>query len=245
MPKPIALQLYSVRDDVRKDIERVIAKVAALGFDGIEPFGLTPKTAAMTRRACDEQGLQVVSVHAPVPVGDNAQAVMEIAEALGCGSVVPSTSQSDCETLAALDAAIDRYAEAHQRLADGGFRLGIHNHWWEYEPVDGVYPYQVMLERLPREVFFEVDTYWVQTAAFDPVEVLHEMAGRARLLHIKDGPALVAEPMVPAGQGTLDIAGIVRANAAHSEALIVEFDACATPIWEAVAASRAYLEALR
>lgn len=245
MPKPIALQLYSVRDDVKNDIDRVIAKVAALGFDGVEPFGLTPETAAVTRRACDDHGLKVVSVHAPMPVGDNAQAVMEIAEILACNSVVPSTSQHDCESLAALDAAIDRYTEAQQRLADGGLRLGIHNHWWEYEPVDGVYPYKLMLERLPREVFFEVDTYWVQTAAFDPVEVLREMAGRARLLHIKDGPALVAEPMVPAGQGTLDIAAIVRANAAHSEALIVEFDDCATPIWEAVAASRAYLQALR
>lgn len=245
MPKPIALQLYSVRDHVKSDLERTIAQVAALGFDGVEPFGLDPETAARTRRACDEHHLKVVSFHAPTPAGDDVQVVLEMADALGCESVVPSSSQADCETLAAIEAVCDKYLEAHANLAARGLRLGIHNHWWEYEPVEGVYPYKVMLERLPPEVFFEVDVYWVQAAALDPVEVLREMAGRARLLHIKDGPALVGEPMVPAGQGTVDIAGIVRANAAHSEALIVEFDACATPIWEAVEASRSYLAALR
>lgn len=245
MTRPIALQLYSVRDHVKDDIERAIAKVAELGFDAVEPFGLTPETAAITKRACDEHGLDVVSVHVPAPVGDEVDNVLAIAAALDCSRVVSGASPGDCATLAAVIDCCERFTEAHETAAANGLRFGVHNHWWEFEPVAGVYPYKLLLERLPSEVFFEVDVYWVQTAALDPVDVLREMAGRARLLHIKDGPALVGEPMVPAGQGTLDIAGIVRASAANSEALIVEFDACATPIWEAVAASRQYVASLR
>lgn len=244
MRKPIALQLYSVRDQLAADLEGAIARVAALGFDGVEPFGLTPETAERTRRACDDQGLSVVSVHAAPPVGGDAETVLAIAEALGCQRVVSGATEADCATLAGVSACCERFSEANETLRAKGLRFGVHNHWWEYEPVDGVYPYRMLIERLPAEVFFEVDVYWVQTAAVDPTVVLGEMAGRARLLHIKDGPALVGEPMVPAGQGSLDIAGIVRANAAHTEALIVEFDACATPIWEAVEASRAYVASL-
>ncbi|HZJ08375.1 MAG TPA: sugar phosphate isomerase/epimerase [Trueperaceae bacterium] len=245
MTKPIALQLYSVRDQLKVDLEGTVARVAELGFDGVEPFGLTPETAERTRRACDDHGLSVVSVHAAAPVGDDADTVLAIADALGCSRVVSGTSVSDCETLSGVMACCERFAEAHETLKSRGLRFGIHNHWWEYEVVAGVYPYRQLLDWLPSEVFFEVDVYWVQTAAIDPIAVLREMAGRARLLHVKDGPALVGEPMVPAGQGSLDIAGIVRANAAHSEALIVEFDACASPIWEAVAASRGYVASLR
>lgn len=245
MKKPIALQLYSVRDHLRADLEGTIARVAALGFDGVEPFGLTPETAARTRRACDDHGLSIVSVHAAAPVGPEAERVLAVVDALGCQRVVAGASESECQTVAGVERCCARFAEAHDALKERGLRFGLHNHWWEYEPVDGVYPYRLFLERLPQEVFFEVDVYWVQTAAFDPIAVLREMAGRARLLHVKDGPALVGQPMVPAGQGSLDIAGIVRANAANTEALIVEFDECATPIWEAVEASREYVLALR
>lgn len=245
MPTPIALQLYSVRDDFAADLEGTIARVAGLGYDGVEPFGLTPATAGRTRRACDAHGLKIVSVHAAAPVGDRADEVLAIADALGCPSVVAGAGLHECQTLAGVQRCCERFAGAHETLRGHGLRLGLHNHWWEYEPVEGVYPYRLLLERLPSEVFFEVDVYWVQTAAIDPIEVLREMTGRARLLHVKDGPALVGAPMVPAGQGTLDIAGIVGANAANSEALIVEFDECDTPIWEAVAASREYVASLR
>ena len=245
MNTPIALQLYTVRDLLKSDIEGTIARVAALGFDGVEPFGLTPETAERTRRACDEHGLSVVSVHTPTPVGADLDRVLAVAQALGCDRLVAGASEADCQTLAGVEACCDRFSEAHASLAEKGLRLGLHNHWWEYEPVDGVYPYRLLLERLPQDVFFEVDVYWVQTAALDPIEVLREMAGRARLLHVKDGPALVGRPMVPAGQGSLDMAGVLRANAANTEALIVEFDECATPIWEAVEASREYLLSLR
>ena len=163
-------------------------------------------------------------------LSESAERALAVIEALGCQRVVAGAGESECQTVAGVERCCERFAEAAEALAERGLRFGLHNHWWEYEPVDGVYPYRLMLERLPHEVFFEVDVYWVQTAAVDPIAVLREMAGRARLLHVKDGPALVGQPMVPAGQGSLDIAGIVRANAANSEALIVEFDECATPI---------------
>jgi sugar phosphate isomerase/epimerase len=98
-----------------------------------------------------------------------------------------------------------------------------------------------MLDCLDPAIFFEVDTYWVQTAGLDPATVLEELGRRAVLLHIKDGPAVKGEPQVAVGEGLLDFPGIVQAADSTAEWLIVELDDCATPMLGAVERSYRYL----
>jgi sugar phosphate isomerase/epimerase len=64
---------------------------------------------------------------------------------------------------------------------------------------------------------------------------------RAPLLHIKDGPCVRGEPMVAVGDGTMDFSRIVEAGAGSTEWMIVELDACATDMVEAVEKSYHYL----
>jgi hypothetical protein len=61
------------------------------------------------------------------------------------------------------------------------------------------------------------------------------------LLHIKDGPAVQGEPMVAAGEGSMDFPAIAQAAGGATEWMIVELDACATDMLEAVEKSRRYL----
>jgi hypothetical protein len=61
------------------------------------------------------------------------------------------------------------------------------------------------------------------------------------LLHIKDGPAVRGEPMVAVGDGVLDVPSIIQAGAGSTQWLIVELDACATDMMEAVEKSYDYL----
>jgi sugar phosphate isomerase/epimerase len=99
----------------------------------------------------------------------------------------------------------------------------------------------MMLEDLDPDVFLEVDVYWVQTARQDPVQVIRRLGSRAPLLHIKDGPCQIEEPMTALGEGVVDIPGVVAAGAASTEWLIVELDRCATDMLEAVRKSYQYL----
>ena len=62
---PIALQLYSIRDDVAADFEGALRKVKSLGYDGVEFAGLYGKSAAEVKKMCDEIGLNPISAHVP------------------------------------------------------------------------------------------------------------------------------------------------------------------------------------
>lgn len=63
---PIALQLYSVRDDMAADFEGTLRKVRELGYDGVEFAGLHGRQPAEVRRLLAENGLAAVSAHVPI-----------------------------------------------------------------------------------------------------------------------------------------------------------------------------------
>jgi sugar phosphate isomerase/epimerase len=131
--------------------------------------------------------------------------------------------------------------ESNAQARSHGVSFAVHNHWWEYEKVDGRYVYHVMLELLDPSVLFELDTYWIKTAGCDPAAVVKEFGARAPLLHIKDGPAVKEQPMVALGEGAIDIPAILEASKGNAEWLIVELDRCATDMTEAVRKSCDYL----
>ena len=238
----IALQLFTVRDALGRDLEGTLKRVAAVGYRAVEPFGLTPDTAALTRRLCDDLGLGIPSVHVPLPTGDAKDAVLEVLAHLRPERVVSGLGKAEFATWDLVERSTHRLTEAHALLVGEGYTFGVHNHWWEYQQVAGRYPYRFLLENLPPDVFFELDVYWMQTGGVDPAATIKEFGNRAPLLHLKDGPTKVGEPMVALGQGEVDIRGIISANRPHTEWLIVELDNCSTDIFEAIDESLRYLK---
>jgi sugar phosphate isomerase/epimerase len=247
MPIPIALQLYSVREALDKDFEGVVRRVAAMGYEGVEVPnfpGTTPQAAGKLFR---ELNLKVAAIHMfPPPRGAKLQEATEILAAVGGTNRVVSgygpddfkTTEQSLRTCAAINAA---YREAK----DMGIQLGIHNHWWEYEPVEGRYPFEIMLEEVDPGVEFEIDTYWVRTAGGDPAEIVRRMGKRAPLLHIKDGPATKKDPMQAIGTGVVDFPAVLAAGKGNTEWLIVELDRVAGDMFEAVEKSVNYLKSIR
>ncbi|MCB0153938.1 MAG: sugar phosphate isomerase/epimerase [Anaerolineae bacterium] len=239
---PIALQLYSIRETLAQDFEAGIRKVAAMGYAGVETAGFAGTTAAAASQLFAELGLRVCSAHAPLPVGDDKNKVLDDLAALGCHRLISAyLPPEQYQTLDGVKQACDRFNEANAVAVENGLSFGVHNHWWEFQPVAGHYPYHLWLERLDPAIFFEIDTYWVKTAGLDPLAVVGEFGERAPLLHIKDGPATTDEPMLAVGSGVMDIPGVVRAGSGHTEWLIVELDRCATDMLAAVEQSYHYL----
>ncbi len=242
MTVPVGLQLYSVRKALAEDFAGVMKKVADAGYAGVEPalgvLGATPDEAAKLFR---ELGLAVPSTHAPLPLGDHKAQVLDFAATVGCPRIISGKGPDDFKTLDLIKQSCDLFNQAQAVAAENGLTFGIHNHWWEFQQVEGRYVYHVMLEHLDPAIFFEIDTYWVQTAGPDPAQVVKELGPRAPLLHIKDGPAVRGEPHVAVGDGDLDFHAIVQAAGDAVEWLIVELDDCATDMVEAVAKSCRYL----
>ena len=242
MTTPIALQLYTVRDLLAQDYEGTIRKVADMGYVGVETanmFGGSPASAA---KLFGELGLTVSSAHGALPLGDQKQEVIDTMAALNCKRLILAWQPPEkYKSLDGIKSICDSLNEGAAVAKANGFKLGYHNHWFEYELLEKRIPTDVMLEHLDPEVFLEVDVYWVQTAGQDPVEVVRRLGSRAPLLHVKDGPCQIEAPMTALGEGVVDIPGVVAAGTGATEWLIVELDRCATDMLEAVRKSYQYL----
>ena len=254
-PKPAALavQLYTVRNDIAKDIKGTLKRVKDIGFETVEtafwPEGITVQKAGQLIK---EAGLKICSAHIELPVGDNKQKMLDAAAAYGCKKMIWHGWPEDkrYSTLDGTKELAAIYNESAKFASANGLQFGLHNHWWEYRnKVGGRFVYEVLLEELDKDIFFEVDTYWVKVAGHDPSEIVRLLGSRARLLHIKDGPARwndslpkdVVEPMTPVGKGTQNFPSIVKAADGHTEYMVVEMDKTAGDIYEALKESYDYL----
>jgi sugar phosphate isomerase/epimerase len=239
---PIALQLYSVREALAKDFSGVMKKVADIGYVGVEPiFNLPGTTIPEAVKLFKALGLKVPSAHVPLPVGEDKNKVLDYMATFDCQYAISGKGPDNFASLDLIKQTCDLFNEAQAVATNNGMTVGYHNHWWEFEQVDGRYIYQVMMEHLDPAVFFQIDTYWVRTAGLDPAQVVKEFGPRAPLLHIKDGPAIQRVPQVAVGEGVMDFPSIVQAAEGTAEWLIVELDHCATDMLEAVEKSYHYL----
>jgi sugar phosphate isomerase/epimerase len=242
MAAPIGLQLYTVRKVAEAEgYANTVKKVAAMGYVGVEPAGFPGSTAAEAAKLFRDLGLAVPSAHVALPIGENKNETLDVIKTLGSKRVISGLGPKDFTTLDLVKASCDKFNEACENCRAAGLMFGIHNHWWEFKPVDGRMIYRIMLERLNPNIFFEIDTYWVQTAGCNPTDVVRELGRRAPMLHIKDGPAVQQQPMTAAGEGVLDFPAIVGAAGNDLDWLVVELDECATDMMEAVHKSITFL----
>jgi len=265
-PKPLAVNLFSVRRQLIEDFEGTHERLADMGYVGIEPmiFGPIPleflpedmriptPPAEQYRALLDRVGLETASLHAPLPENrgpeeQSADYVLDFAEALGTDQLVlssfmalPEAANAHADS-AILAEAIERFGVAADLAEARGIALGFHNHHLEWEvDLDGRFAWDLFWEKVDPRVRAEVDVYWAQTADQDPVAVLEKLGARAKRVHLKDGPCVLGEPQVAIGQGRVDIEACAAA-AVHADWHIVELDECATDMFEALEKSARYL----
>ncbi|MBS3822180.1 MAG: TIM barrel protein [Planctomycetes bacterium] len=240
MAKPISVQLYSVRKAIADDPWGTLETIAAMGYVGVEPCGVIGGDIEEMARRINDLGLTVSAVQTGTPVGDDANRLMDEAEALGTTHIVcPSHDVANWQDADGIEKTAERFEEAIARTAERNMTFGYHNHEFELAVIDGTPGLLKLAERLA-ELTFTVDTYWVNVGGQDPVEVVTALGAQANVLHIKDGPLVKGEPMVAAGAGMMDFPPIVEA-ATGAEWLVVELDTCATDMLAAVEQSIKYL----
>lgn len=239
---PISVQLYTLREASEQDFDAVLEALADIGYAGVEPFNLFGKSAREFRSQVEGLGMSVSSSHTPWANLSPLNEVVETLGELGLDRAIGGFMPDDFADLAAVRRTADRCQALIEGLAPHGIELAIHNHWWEFELIDGR-PAMHHLEEMVPALRFELDTYWTANfGACDPAEELARIRCKAPLLHIKDGPLEKKQPNVAVGAGRMDVKGIVAAaDAGTLEWLIVELDACATDMLTAVRQSYDYL----
>jgi len=205
----VGLQLYSLRDDAARDLERTIADIATAGYHDIEllgsmnNFGVPPATL---RAILDRNGLRAPSTHVAGNALDNLQRQLDDAQTLGHEYIiVASLPIARPPTLDDYRRWADRLNEAGRIARERGLWIGFHNHANDFVVIDGEVAYDVLAARTdPAVVRLQLDTGNVAMARRDPMEYMKRFGGRYWLFHIKDVPRLGAESDTELGKGIID-----------------------------------------
>jgi len=181
MSPPLALQLYTLRDLMAREFAGTLEQVAQIGYLGVETAFFSDNiTLPDAARIIRNLGLTVIAAHTEIPLGDDQAAVLALAETFACRRIIwhgwPQAEEYN--TIDGTKRLAERYNRANQVAQKNGLSFGLHNHWWEFEPVEGQYRYQILLDSLDPSIFFEVDTYWIKTAGLDPVAIVTELGLR-------------------------------------------------------------------
>ena len=240
MKMPLGVQLYSVREYAAKDFPATLKKIAEIGYKYVEPAGFFSLSPAEFVKVCSDLGLKICSSHSPwVRSTDDLGEAMDTAGILGLKTIVCGWGPNDFKSLDAIKATAENVLKMKERLAANGFTLFQHNHYWEFERLDGRVKYEIFKELCPG-LKYEIDCFWsTNKGAEDPVEMLKPFVKDTILLHMKDGVCKqqatnagmknglldMKIDLLPLGSGDLPIMKLVE-TATEATAMIVELDYC-------------------
>lgn len=201
--KNIGLQLYSIRDSIRRDVPAAIGKVAAMGYQFVEPagyadgkfYGMDP---AAFKALLKKNKMTMLSSHTsqPLPNDANRDKIMAwwdvcIDAHIAAGAkflVQPSMGGDAYKSLETLKKYCEYFNAIGEKCNAKGIKFGYHNHDKEFSTeIDGKILYDFMLANTdPSKVFFQLDLYWCVMGGKNPVDYFKKYPGRFLLWHIKD-----------------------------------------------------------
>jgi len=183
---PIGLQLSTLNAMAKADLAGTLKQIHAVGYQEVE---LTPVAYTLPpdqlRKVLAESGLKAPSGHFEYT---DLSRQFEYAKALGLDWVVcPMLPKEQWTSIQGFRTAARQFNEWGKHAHDLGMRFAFHNHDYEFRRFGDVTGYDILLKETdPKLVFLELDCYWVTQAGFDPVDLLHQLGRRVRMLHIKD-----------------------------------------------------------
>jgi len=237
--KPLGIQLYTLRDAMQNGNHiAILQKLADIGYKGVEGhgFGMTNREF---RKVVEDMGMKPTSYFGPNHTPATVNQFIDEAHELG---VVDTVNGYGTKEFASVDA-IKQTAEIINSVAPtilaAGLSYSMHNHFWEFEMVDGRLAIEWLLDECP-DITLELDLYWCTNfGAQTATAMATKFKDRIKLMHVKDGPMVRDEPMTAAGSGKVDIADAMPV--ADPNWMILEMDFCATDMMEAVEESYYYL----
>ncbi|UCH35021.1 MAG: sugar phosphate isomerase/epimerase [Armatimonadota bacterium] len=195
---PIALQLYSVREDCARDLPGTLKAVADMGYVGVEFAGYYERSAQELRKMLDGLGLKVAGTHTGIDtlLGDQFEKTVEFNRTIGNKFlIVPGLPEEYRSSRAAWQKTAGVFNEIAAKLKPLGMLTGYHNHSIEFQPLEGEMPWDTFFGAANPEVVMQFDTGNAMHGGADPVPFLERYPGRAITVHLKeyskDGTAAV------------------------------------------------------
>ena len=209
------LQLSTITSMLAQDFEGTLETVARIGYDQVEfsALGLLGRSADEVKSLLQKYGLEapVGRVSVRMPAGfmsmpreqqmkfyasrggintliDRIGHSIEEAKIFGQKYlIIPAIMPSSFSSKLQIEKMMEVIREGCEMCSQADIKLGYHNHHWEFQEVDGILPFDFMVMETDRENFtFQLDTYWVKKAGFEPIDYLEKYPGRFETCHFKD-----------------------------------------------------------
>ena len=255
-PRPfnLALQLYTIRDAMEKDVVLALTQVAKAGYTKIELanyadgkfYGFTP---VEFKKISSDLGLNPFSSHTQVEAQgitlDNAKKMAEDHAVLGVEYCIQPWVVEEARNIASYQKMVADWNKVGKIMKDNGIQFGYHNHNFEFNTLDGKVPYfDIYMTELDKDlVTMEIDLFWTIKAGHNPVDIFNKYPGRFQIFHMKDAytqeaPFFVPKSvdMAPVGAGITDFKAILAAkDVAGMKHLVVEQDCTFSDIRTSIA----------
>jgi sugar phosphate isomerase/epimerase len=188
---PIGLELYSVRNELGKDLSGTVTAVAKMGYQVVEfyapYFSWTTEQAKVVRKLMDDLGIRCNSTHNGTDAfkGDGIAKAIELNHIIGSKFIV-NASAGRPTSLDAWRTVADNLATAAEKFRAAGLRAGYHNHQLEFTPIDGKRPIEIIAANTPKDFMLQLDVGTCVEMKQDPVAWIKQNPGRINCLHLKD-----------------------------------------------------------
>jgi sugar phosphate isomerase/epimerase len=240
-----------------KDPLGTLAKVAQIGFNSVENATYTGTEkfygmdAATYKKVLAEHGLMATSGHYRLGQEQEKgadvngtllhdwQRAVDDASAVGIKYMVcaylSAQERGDQDHYKKLAEIFNKAAETCKK---SGIQFCYHNHDFEFQAQDGVFPYDILLDKTDKDlVKMEIDLYWVKKAGQDPLALFQKHPGRFPLWHVKDMSKEADQSFAAVGSGIIDFKTIFQhKKQAGMKYFFVEQDGATKPI-ESITAS--------
>jgi sugar phosphate isomerase/epimerase len=223
----VSVQLYSVRDDMKRDAMGTLKQVAAAGYREVEPasyvdgkvYGMSP---ADFRKVCNDLGMKITSSHVTFQkqdwnadkkqVSDRWKRVIDDSAAMGQAYLISAGFAADKKDFEAVKRWLEAFNVAGEATKAGGLKFGFHNHTDEFTSMHaGKSIFQHMIDTLdPKLCTLQFDTCNAKLANENAVTWLTKYPKHFELLHVKD-KAKGSDESTTLGEGEIDFAPIFAA----------------------------------
>ena len=236
----VGLQLYTVREQMKKDFEGTLAKVASTGYREVEFAGLFEHPAKDVRAMLDRDGLTAISAHVDFKNITSAwNRSLDDAQVLGQKYIACPSLDESMRTPDGVKRAAEAFNRAGEQSKKVGIQFAYHNHDFEFKLLAGKTLYEALLEQTdPQLVKMEMDLFWTVNGGQDPLKYFARYPGRFPLVHVKDRKQ--NGEMTEVGSGAIDFKRIFADSQAGIQHYIVEHDEPKSP-FDSIRKSYQYL----
>jgi sugar phosphate isomerase/epimerase len=188
---PVGLELYSVREALKKDMMGTLNAVARMGYEIVEfyspYFKWSVDDAKRIRAWMDGRGIRCLSTHNDWESfsGDGLKKAVELNQIIGSKYLVWA-SAGEPTSIDGWKGVAAKLTEASQKLAPSNLFVGYHNHDVEFRMMAGQRPMDVIAANTPKEVMMQLDVGHCLEGGGNPATWIRSNPGRVRSLHCKD-----------------------------------------------------------